>query len=120
MIASVMKPEEIVLFLRSKRFPLNDEKRLQAMLSDELTAAGMDHRREVVLAPGDKVDFMLGSVAIEVKIRESKRNIYNQCARYMEHDSVSALVLLTATAIGLPPEIFGKPIYYVSLSRSWL
>lgn len=115
-----MKPEEIVLFLRARRFPLNDEKALQAMLSQEFSNAGIEHEREVVLAPGDKVDFMVGAVAIEVKIRESKRKIYNQCARYMEHERVSSLVLLTATAIGLPPEICGKPIFYVSLSRSWL
>ena len=80
----------------------------------------IEHEREVRLAPGDIVDFMIGGVAIEVKIGGRKRSIYDQCERYCEHERVEALVLATSVAMGFPPEIKGKPCYVASLGRGWL
>lgn len=115
-----MSPEAIVAFFHARRFPLTDEKILQARIAECLVKEGIEHKREVRLAPGDIVDFMIGGVAIEVKIKGAKRRIYDQCARYCEHEKVESLILLTSVAMGFPPEIHDKPCYVASLGRAWL
>ena len=40
--------------------------------------------------------------------------------RYARHDGISSLILVTGTALGLPPAIDAKPLYYVSLGRGAL
>lgn len=100
---------------------LGSEKAVQEELSRVLDAAGMRHKREVELSPGNVVDFMVeGGIAIEVKIKAPKRSIYRQCERYCEHPQVEALVLATATAMGFPQKIHGKPCWVASLGRGWL
>lgn len=115
-----MSPEAIVAFFHARRFPLTDEKILQARIAECLVKEEIEHEREVRLAPGDIVDFVISGVAVEVKIKGAKRRIYDQCARYCQHDGVKALVLATAVPMGFPPEIHGKPCYVASLGRGWL
>jgi hypothetical protein len=108
------------------RFELGSEKATQQgiheLLADTLHP-GVGLCREHRLAPGDVVDFFIRQtgVAIEVKLkRNSARGILRQLERYARHDQVQALVLVTNRAMGLPPEVGGKPTYYVSLGRAWL
>lgn len=116
-----MQPAEIVRMVSTRPIPLNDEKETQAELSRLLTEAGVLHKREVRLSPGNVVDFMLeGGLAIEVKLSASKRAIYRQCKRYCEHEQVKALILVSATATGFPADIEGKPCWVASLGRGWL
>lgn len=115
-----MTPQEIVRFVETRRWPLSDEKRLQADMGAELSKAGIAHRREVVLAPGDIVDFMVGDIAVEVKIKGARREIYRQCERYCQHETVRSLVLATNVAMGMPAFISGRPILVAHLSRGWL
>jgi len=116
-----MEPGEIVGLVSRTPIPLHDEKEAQATLSGVLDAAGVRHKREVRLSPGNVVDFMVeGGIAIEVKLRAPKRAIYRQCERYCQHEQVKALILVSATATGFPPDINGKPCWVASLGRGWL
>jgi len=114
-------PAEVARLIMSWPIVLGSEKSVQERLSALLDEAGIRHKREVELGPGDLVDFMIeGGIALEVKLKASKRAIYRQCARYCAHPSVKALVLASATAMGFPPEIHGKPCWVASLGRGWL
>jgi hypothetical protein len=115
-----MTPQEIIRFIESRRWPISDEKALQAMMAKQFAAAGVAVRREMRLSDQDIVDFMVDHVAIEVKIKGQRREHYRQCERYCMHDQVHALVLATAKMMGLPPTINGKPVFTASLSRGWL
>lgn len=112
--------EDVVRALSGVRLPLHDEKALQAEIAARFTALGIDAEREVILAPGDIVDFMVGAIAIEVKIKGSRRDILRQCQRYAGHARVEALVLATNVAMGFPPELNGKPTAVLNLGRAWL
>lgn len=112
--------ERIVVVLRRQRLPLNDEKQLQAAIATALTEAGLEHEREVKLAPGSVIDFLVGDVGIEVKIKGQRKSIYRQCERYCGFDRVKSLVLATSAAMGFPAAIAGKPTYLVSLGKAWL
>jgi hypothetical protein len=112
---------DLVRLLQRGRYRQGDEMALHADVDDHLTANGLEFEREVVLGPGSRIDFLLcGGIGIECKVRAGKRNIYRQLRRYAEADAVSALILLTGTALGLPDQINGKPVFLVSLGRSSL
>jgi hypothetical protein len=115
-----MSPAEIVRFIESRRFPLNREKALQAAMADEFARNNIEARREVNLGGGDIIDFMVGDVGIEVKIKGSKLAIHRQVSRYCAHDRVVSLLLVTNVAIGLPQEINGKKVYIASLAKAWI
>jgi hypothetical protein len=75
----------------------------------------------VRLTPVDIVDFMVGDVAIEIKLKGArKKQVYQQLCRYAKSPRVKHLVLASNLAMGLPPEIDGKPAYFSSLGLAWL
>lgn len=114
-------PSEVIRLVEKTPIVFGNEKSVQEQLSEILATAGIPHGREVVLGPGDIVDFMIeGGTALEVKLKAPKRAIYRQCVRYCSHPQVKALILATATAMGFPEEINGKPCWVASLGRSWL
>jgi hypothetical protein len=111
----------IIGHLRSGRYQVSTETKLQLSIAGWLEQGGIAFEREKRLAPGERIDFFITpGVGIEAKTRCNKRRIYRQLQRYAAIDEVAALVLITGTAMGLPEEIGGKPVFYVSLGRSAL
>ena len=114
----------LIAHLRARQYPLHSEKVLQAEIEKSLKADGFVFSREHRLSDRDIPDFFLdgeiGGIAIEIKIKGSKREIFDQCTRYCAHPEVSSLILLTGVATGFPEEINGKSCYVVSLGRAWL
>ncbi|MCG6204178.1 hypothetical protein LPW26_05995 [Rhodopseudomonas sp. HC1] len=123
-----MTPGRIIDLLQRYRLPLSDEKRLQEDMLGVLTGDGLIARREVHLGDGDIVDFFvishdilpLRGLAIEVKIKGSRRAIYRQLERYCAHDEVEQIILATNVAMTLPATIGGKPAFVANLGRAWL
>jgi hypothetical protein len=105
----------LVRFLETRRWPLSDEKRLQEAVADELTANGFEFEREVTLARGDVIDFMVGNIGMELKIKGQRRAIYRQCERYCLHERVQGLVLASAVAMGVPAFVNCKPLLVAHL-----
>lgn len=105
-----------------RRLSLHDEKATHADIALTFAEAGIVYEREKRLAVGDIIDFFLpdGGVGIEVKLRQSKTQIFRQLERYAEHEAITALVLVSATAMSLPRTIKDKPAFIVSLGRGWL
>lgn len=107
--------------LHSARLDLSSEKRAQADLEAILKADGLPYRREVALSSRDVVDFLVGDVAIELKLRGArKKDVYRQLCRYCAHDEVAAIVLVSGLSMGLPLAIGGKPVYLIRLGEAWL
>jgi hypothetical protein len=115
-----MTAQEIIRVLAGCRFPLSNEKLLQAAIQEEFDAHGVEHSREHRLSAADIPDFMVGRIVIEIKIKGSKRNIYAQIKRYAEHAEVDELILVTNVPMGLPAKVEGKPVHLVNLARAWL
>lgn len=122
-VATQSEPVELEPLCRAigaARLPLSFEKATQAALETALTDAGYQYRREVPLGGGDVVDFLVGPIAIELKVKGHAKQIYRQLLRYASHPEVEALVLLTARAMHLPATLEGKPARIVSLGKAWL
>lgn len=116
-------PEQIVRLLHGHRFDLSTEKHLQEGVETAFKAAGVTFEREKRISPKDILDFLIaGGIAVECKMRNKARkiDIFKQISRYAESPDVTAIVLASNIAMGLPAEINGKPVYAASLSRGWI
>lgn len=119
----VMDVAELVASLRKQRYRLGTEARLQASVAENLNSLiGEDKfKAEAVIGSGERIDFLIdGGIGIECKLKCSRRAIYRQLTRYSECKSINALILITATATGLPETLGDTPLYYVSLGRASL
>jgi hypothetical protein len=108
---------DIADLLRHHRYPHTDEKQLQDGIEKVLQSCGIDYRREVRLTAQDRPDFMVGTVAIEIKIKGPFIHVLRQLVRYAEHEQVTGLVLVTTKAshLNMPAKLHGKPVVVASL-----
>ncbi len=85
---------------------------LQNAIETLLSKAGISYRREVALSRRDRPDFMVETVALEVKTKGSPAQVTRQLYRYAEHESVGSLLLVTTLAKlrVMPEELRGKPV----------
>lgn len=90
--------EAIADVLRGVRFSYSSEDQLQRGIASAFNRAGLVFRREVKLSDADRIDFLVGSTGVEVKVTGSVDNVTRQLARYAAHDSVRELVLVTTVA----------------------
>jgi len=110
-------PEEICASLRGVQFHFSNEKELQDGIAQRLTAPGIAFLREVVLSPGDRIDFLVDRIGIEVKVDGSLSQVIRQLWRYAQRPEISALILVTSRAKHgpIPPAMNGKPVLCVCL-----
>lgn len=110
----------IMKLIKSRRFSLSDEKKLQAEIEEVFESAGIIHKREFRLDAGSIIDFMVDTTGIEIKIKGSKLSIFRQIERYAQFNQIERLILVTNVPMGMPELVKGKPVYIVNLSRAWL
>ena len=118
-----MRPdiEAICAALSALRIPVAPEERqLHALVASALSAAGIEFQHEAVIAPRCRIDFLAGSVGVEVKRgRLETKRLAAQAARYLASPMLTALVLLTTDRAIVPGEIAGKPVLVFGLNRLW-
>lgn len=107
--------DQVLAVIRGHRFLYTNEDELQEGISAALRAHGLSPLREVVLNQRDRIDLLVDTVGIEVKVAGSQTHPWGQLKRYAEHDSIEALVLVTNRVYSLPEEVGGKPLRLVSL-----
>lgn len=113
-----MTARAVVAALSSATLTYTDEVSLHEDMSRVLTAAGVDHAREVRLTPRDRIDFLTADgVGIEVKVAGSLAAVTRQMTRYAAHPGVRELVLVTtrATHHAIPRNLGGVPVALYSL-----
>ena len=111
----------IVQAIHAHKIDVSTENAAHAAIFAALIAAGLPARSEVILSSRDRIDLMVETVGVEVKVKGSKRDIFRQLERYAEHQKIKALVLATNTAFPPIAPIKGTvPVFIASLSRGWL
>ncbi|AHJ13135.1 DUF5131 family protein [Sulfurospirillum multivorans] len=113
---------QVGMSLSKRRLNLSDEKLLQNDIASAFDHSSIAYEREVKIKDKSIVDFMIGTLAIEVKIRGngSAMSIYRQIERYCDSDQVEAILLLTSKTMTLPETINGKAVYVLSLGKTQL
>lgn len=56
------------------------------------------YTKECVLAPSERIDFLINGIGVECKIAGSKNDVLRQLSRYAEFDVIEELVLVTTRA----------------------
>jgi hypothetical protein len=97
-----------------------DEKELQSEVESYLKRLGLKYEREVRLNSRDRIDFLIDSVGIEIKIKGSSVHVLKQMSRYAESNRIEKLILLTTNPHGFPKELNSKPVTIVRLGSAWL
>lgn len=89
-----------------------DERDLQEQLAGLLAAAGIAHQREARLGRRDRLDFLVGAVAVEVKTGGGLSELTRQIFRYVEHGAVQGVLVVTTRRAhrDLPDAVLGKPL----------
>jgi hypothetical protein len=105
-------PLSIADLLDSYRFTYQSEAELQNSISMLLASQGWDFEREVRLTDRDRIDFLIGKLGLEVKIKGSWAETFRQLQRYAASDRIEGLLLVTTKLqhVRLVREIGGKPL----------
>jgi hypothetical protein len=98
--------------VRRGRYTYAQETELHLGLEAAMRAAGFEPVPEVKLNGRDRIDFLIGRVGIEVKIKGTRDALHRQVMRYAESPLVDELLVITTVRAhrGLPAEIGGKPL----------
>lgn len=100
--------------------PVCPESELHRLIGQALASAGLAVRHEERLAPRCRIDFLVGTVGVEVKKSRPERGpLLRQLARYAACDQVESLLVVAPRGISLPREVGGKPVRMMALERLW-
>jgi hypothetical protein len=115
-----MTSAELVSLLRSARFLRTDESALQLDVAKLLDQAGVRYEREKRFDARDRVDFMVGDIALELKVKSSEKELLRQLLRYSQQPSVREIVVAGTchSVLRLPRLANGKPVFPCHL-MSW-
>ena len=114
-----MSARKLAEYLYGRTYRLGSERLMQDDVERAFKQDEIEYEREKVLGPGDRVDFLVGGIALELKIKGRPAQIVKQIERYATHDAVDSIVLLTNVPMPRIPRLHqAKPCYVVSLART--
>ena len=93
---------------------------IHQMVAKRLTDAHMDFIHEAKLGPGCRIDYLVGSIGIEIKKGKPDANaLKRQIMRYAAFDQIEAIIVLTSRTVALPKTVLGKPVHGIVLNQLW-
>lgn len=104
--------------LQRVRAEPTNERAVQDAIERALALAGIAFVREAQLGEGDRIDFLVGHVGVEVKTQGGVGEIHRQLLRYARRPQIRALILVSTRAViarGAPVGIGRKPVHVVTL-----
>ena len=112
-----MTATELRDLLRAYRYGYSDEATLQCCIAGVLDAHSVEFEREHRLDARNRLDFLVGSVGIEVKIGGSRNDLIRQLHRYAQFDAIGELLVVSSRMrlTSLPEALNGKPIVSLAL-----
>lgn len=105
--------------IRKYRFTFNNEKELQDQLAECFKEQRWQFTREVRL-DGDPIDFLFGTIGVEVKIGGSINGHLYQLKRYANHPKLTAIILIATKPFCVPETLSGKPCHCINLGHQLL
>lgn len=109
---------EIAALLEQYRLDASTEATLQDAIASVLTENAIPFEREARLDAYSRPDFMIGGVAVEVKIGGSWAALVRQLQRYAKHERVAEILVVSSRVrlVRVPRELAGKPIAVASVA----
>lgn len=89
-------------------------------VEDALAARNIGFIHEARLSKGCRIDYLAGGVGIEIKKgKPDKRRLLEQLTRYLAHDALQSIVVVSWHSVPVPAQIGGKRAELVVLSQLW-
>ena len=113
--------EDVLNALRAMRPPfLPYEADIHRLVRESLARAALPYAHEAMIGKGRRIDYLVGSVGIEIKKgKPLARALQIQLRRYAECEAISALVVVTQRHVKLPGHMNGKPVECLTLPQLW-
>ncbi len=93
---------------------------LHLRVGECLSAAGLPAVHEALLAPGCRIDYLVGGVGVEIKRgKPGVARLLPQLARYCACEEVAGLILVSEGSVRLPATLAGKPLRNLCLNQLW-
>lgn len=108
--------------LRQQEFHFHNEQELQNGIAVTLTEAMVQFEREALIgaATESRVDFLIGRIALEVKVGGGVAPVMRQLDRYAHCEGIDAIILVTSRLrhlVCLPSCINSKPLHVTEIVR---
>ena len=97
-----------------------DEIEIQREVELQFRSHKIPYDREVRLAPRCRLDFLVDSIAVEVKKRRpAKARLVRQIEKYASLPNIKGVIIVLERHIDIPEIICQKPVKVFSLNRLW-
>lgn len=129
---TALTPASLASFLAGFKYRFTNEVELQRGIDQVLREWGASYEREYRLNKTDRPDFLVApdrraegeriapGIAVEVKIGGSTAEVTRQVHRYLQHEEVAGVMLVTSRfRHQLPAEINGKPVAVFHIAVAW-
>lgn len=117
-----MTLDDLHALLSAHRFTTSSEKELQdgitVVLRETAVAWKLEggFHREYRLDASNRVDFLVGDIGIEVKVKGSNASVVRQLHRYATFPAIKGLLLVTTLPRHRVPDVLlGKPVKVLRL-----
>ncbi len=75
---------------------------------------------EAKLSAGCRIDYLAGPVGIEIKKgKPNPKQLLSQLERYLRHDALSSMIVVSWFSVKIPSRIAGKRVELIVLSQLW-
>jgi len=111
--------EQIAAAITAFTYPYTSEDLLQAAIARALNEKQIEHAREVRLDPRNRIDFLVGTIGIEIKVDGSTMAVTRQLQRYAQFEAITELILVTTRSrmLNVARELTGKRVNVLFLGR---
>jgi hypothetical protein len=128
---TALTPASLASLLAGFKYRFTTEEELQRGIEQVLRDQWIGFKREYRLNKTDRPDFLVmpdrhvpgertPGIAVEVKIGGSAAEVTRQVHRYLQHEEVAGVMLVTSRfRHQLPAEINGKPVAVFHIAVAW-
>lgn len=112
-----MTGTQISAALKGFKYRVQNEADLQLAVARALDQSGMNYTEQVEIGAGKRIDFVLGTVGVELKTKGGLGEVTRQLFGYAQEACLTELVLVTTLARhrNMPATMAGKPLTVVYL-----
>ena len=89
---------DIAKLISRYSFQFSDEYELQDAIEQILTNADVEFQKEHYLGKGERIDFLVGTTGIEIKVSGGSDAVWRQLKRYFKYDEIDSILLITSRA----------------------
>lgn len=113
--------ESVLEALREIRLPYAlYEMEIHRYVRQALDAKGIECIHEVKLSTGCRIDYLAGGIGIEIKKgKPNQKRLLKQLERYLAHDALESIIVVSWHSVRIPPVINGKRAELLVLSQLW-